>query len=244
MEQISPIRIEHGYKAKRNSPRFHAAEGCFCDFAWRPGACVRDGRYGETVETVTAAIETMRESIEGRGGQLRDRLCILEPRSQAERHARRNRHDHQPRCPRGAMAQAAPAIGGVLKLERGGADDLKRIEAVYLARPDARLILDADEGLEFPAISRAAAMLGVALIEPPFPAGEDAALERRQGPSRCPGGAAGRPLRRSRPRRAALAGRRCRQWLHLTQRMGGTAKRLTTADLLMQCDGWPTARPA
>jgi L-alanine-DL-glutamate epimerase-like enolase superfamily enzyme len=62
---------------------------------------------------------------------------------------------------------------------------LKRIEAVHLARPDAQLIVDANEGLapaEFPALSRAAADLGVVLIEQPFPADKDAALERRPGP--------------------------------------------------------------
>ncbi|MEX1251574.1 MAG: enolase C-terminal domain-like protein, partial [Hyphomonas sp.] len=75
--------------------------------------------------------------------------------------------------------------GKLLKLKLGGKEDLARIEAVHAARPDARLILDANEGLEpdtFPAIALSAARLGVVLIEQPFPAGKDAALIGHPGP--------------------------------------------------------------
>ncbi len=82
-----------------------------------------------------------------------------------------------------AMASAAKdAPGQLLKLKLGGPDDLERVEAVHKARPDARLILDANEAFEadvFPDVARQAARLGVVLIEQPFAAGKDAALLRR-----------------------------------------------------------------
>jgi L-alanine-DL-glutamate epimerase-like enolase superfamily enzyme len=85
-----------------------------------------------------------------------------------------------------AMAAAAKTTQGrLLKLKLGGPDDLARIEAVHAARPDARLIVDANEGLnadQLPAIAGAAARLGVVLIEQPFPAGQDEGLMRRPGP--------------------------------------------------------------
>lgn len=84
------------------------------------------------------------------------------------------------------MAEAAKAAPGkVLKVKLGGPEDLDRIKAVHQARPDARLILDGNEGIsagDFPAIVKAAVKLGVVLIEQPFPAGKDDALTRRPGP--------------------------------------------------------------
>ena len=82
-----------------------------------------------------------------------------------------------------AMAEAARmAPGQILKLKLGGPEDLERVEAVHGARPDAKLILDANEALDptsFPKITAKAAKLGVVLIEQPFPVGKDDALMRR-----------------------------------------------------------------
>ena len=84
-----------------------------------------------------------------------------------------------------AMASAAtqtPAL--ILKLKLGGPEDLIRVEAVHKARPDAKLILDGNEGLDpagFPKLGEAAADLGVILIEQPFPVDADTALLRRPG---------------------------------------------------------------
>lgn len=84
-----------------------------------------------------------------------------------------------------AMAAAAKATQAkILKLKLGGPDDLERIEAVHRARPDAKLIVDGNEGLEaaaFPKLAAAAGALGVTLIEQPFPVDDDAALLRRPG---------------------------------------------------------------
>ena len=80
-----------------------------------------------------------------------------------------------------AMADAARAATGqrLLKLKLGAAGDVARAEAVRAARPDARLIVDVNEGWTVAVHADAApklAMLGVELIEQPLPAGSDAAL--------------------------------------------------------------------
>ncbi len=83
------------------------------------------------------------------------------------------------------MANAAKATHAkILKVKLGGPDDLSRIEAVRRARPDAKLVLDGNEGLDpedFPQLAAIAADLGIVLIEQPFPAGQDGALTRRPG---------------------------------------------------------------
>ena len=81
------------------------------------------------------------------------------------------------------MATAArDAESTLLKLKLGGREDLDRVGAVHEARPDAKLILDGNEGVDaglFPEIAKAAAQLGVTLIEQPFPAGDDSYLLKR-----------------------------------------------------------------
>ena len=78
------------------------------------------------------------------------------------------------------MAGAAKAVAArLLKLKLGGAGDLERLAAVHLARPDARLIVDGNEGMAedtFADFVSKAGALGVVLIEQPFPADADASL--------------------------------------------------------------------
>ncbi len=81
-----------------------------------------------------------------------------------------------------AMAQAARAAARrpMLKLKIGAPGDLDRVEAVRAAAPKARLVVDANEGLDFDALRRLApdfARLDVKLVEQPLKAGEDAELE-------------------------------------------------------------------
>jgi L-alanine-DL-glutamate epimerase-like enolase superfamily enzyme len=175
------------------------------------GEAVPYARYGETIDTVLAAIEAARTAIEAGCG--RDRLQSLLPAGAA-----RNALDcalwdleakragvrawalvGRPRLDPvktaytlsldtpAAMAQAARAAARrpMLKLKIGGADDLDRIEAVRLAAPRTRLIVDANEALGFEDLRRLApelARLGVVLMEQPLPAAEDAALERYDCP--------------------------------------------------------------
>jgi L-alanine-DL-glutamate epimerase-like enolase superfamily enzyme len=81
-----------------------------------------------------------------------------------------------------AMGAAARAAGGMplLKLKLGGGlEDVARVAAVRAAVPDATLIADANEGWTIGQLRTLApelARFGVALIEQPLPAGDDAAL--------------------------------------------------------------------
>ncbi len=79
-------------------------------------------------------------------------------------------------------ARATPAK--ILKLKLGGASDLDCVETVHSARPDAKLILDGNEGLdpaEFPTLVARASKYGTVLIEQPFPVDADEALFKRPG---------------------------------------------------------------
>ncbi len=74
---------------------------------------------------------------------------------------------------------AANAHRPLLKTKLGGAGDLARIEAVRSGAPDARLILDANEGwtpATYAALLPALLRLRVELVEQPLPAGADEAL--------------------------------------------------------------------
>jgi L-Ala-D/L-Glu epimerase / N-acetyl-D-glutamate racemase len=82
-----------------------------------------------------------------------------------------------------AMAAAARAVPQLklLKLKLGGPGDPERMAAVRAARPDARLIADANEAwtaeMLVPFLD-AAAHAGLELIEQPMPAAADEILER------------------------------------------------------------------
>jgi len=80
-----------------------------------------------------------------------------------------------------AMAAAARAASNLplLKLKLGQPGDADRMRAVRQARPDARLVADANEGWETADLMRlldVAAETGIELIEQPLPAGRDEEL--------------------------------------------------------------------
>lgn len=85
----------------------------------------------------------------------------------------------------GAGAKAN-ATAPMLKLKLGGDDvDLARVEAVREAAPDARLLIDANESwspAHYQKIISALKILGVELIEQPFPANSDEVLESLEHP--------------------------------------------------------------
>ncbi|WP_238366839.1 N-acetyl-D-Glu racemase DgcA [Mesobacterium pallidum] len=67
----------------------------------------------------------------------------------------------------------------LLKIKLGTPDDMARLEAVRAGAPDARIIVDANEGWSAEVYADLAphlVRLGVALVEQPLPAGEDEAL--------------------------------------------------------------------
>ncbi len=175
------------------------------------GEAVPYARYGQTMDGEIARIEALRAAVEG--GLSRLDLQALAPAGAARnavdcalwdleakrsgvpawRTAGRVRLDPVKTCytisldtPL-AMAQAArdAARRPFLKLKIGGRDDLDRVVAVREAAPKARLVVDANEGLEFEDLVRLAqdfARLDVKLIEQPLKAGEDGVLEGYESP--------------------------------------------------------------
>lgn len=82
--------------------------------------------------------------------------------------------------PEKMMAQAAEnAFRPLLKIKLGTPDDMPRLEAVRRGAPEARIIVDANEGWSADVYADLAphlVRLGVQLVEQPLPAGEDEAL--------------------------------------------------------------------
>ncbi|HTV34079.1 MAG TPA: N-acetyl-D-Glu racemase DgcA [Methylocella sp.] len=171
------------------------------------GESVPYARYGESVESVLAQIESLREAIE----------------------AGEDRHGLQKRLPPGAarnaldcafwdlaakqvglrvyelldlpapkplttaftisagtpaeMAEAAARASPrpLLKLKLAGEGDAERLAAVRAATPDAMLIVDANEAWSesrLEPLLEACALAGVALVEQPLPAGQDKILAK------------------------------------------------------------------
>lgn len=169
------------------------------------GECVPYGRYGESVESVVAAIESVRGEIEG--GATRARLQQLLPAGAARnaldcalwdleaKQSGRRAHlaaglDRIAPATTAftlslgtpeAMAAAVANAGHrpVLKIKLGGKGDVARIAAVRAAAPEAALIVDANEAWapeDLPEYFAACRAADVRLIEQPLPAGADSAL--------------------------------------------------------------------
>jgi L-alanine-DL-glutamate epimerase-like enolase superfamily enzyme len=169
------------------------------------GECVPYARYGETVEGVAAAIDSMHAALaEGlnRGG-LQGAMPAGAARNALDcalwdfdaKTARRPVHAlaglAEPRAlvtaytislgdPE-AMAAAAgrAARRKLLKIKLGGEGDRARIRAVRAAAPDVELIVDANEAWRAENLAEnlgACAAAGITLVEQPLPAADDAAL--------------------------------------------------------------------
>jgi L-alanine-DL-glutamate epimerase-like enolase superfamily enzyme len=85
------------------------------------------------------------------------------------------------------MAEAAAGLQScsLLKIKLPGEGDIERVRAVRAARPDATLIVDANQAWTLEQLETLApqlARLEVKLIEQPLPAGQDAALARFASP--------------------------------------------------------------
>jgi L-alanine-DL-glutamate epimerase-like enolase superfamily enzyme len=168
------------------------------------GECVPYPRYGETVESVVAAIEAARLD-----GLDRERLMAAMPPGaarnaldcalwdiEAKRSGRRAAELAGVRLMRpvatcytlslgdpDSMAAAAHAASArpILKVKLGGEGDPARIRAVRAGAPRARLVVDANEAWSeatFLDNMRACTEAGVTLIEQPLPAGQDELLRR------------------------------------------------------------------
>lgn len=170
-------------------------------------------RYGESLESVSAQIEAARSAIEGGIG--RQELSAEMPPGAARNALDCALWDLEAKLagcrawelaglppPQGLhtafslsldtperMAEAArqKADWPLLKLKLAGEGDIERVAAVRAAAPDARLIVDANEGwseAQLMPLSSALAELGVALIEQPLPADADRRLAEVEHPVR------------------------------------------------------------
>jgi len=170
------------------------------------GECVPYPRYGESVESVLAQIEgagpmeTPRDAQAMPAGAARNAVdCAL-----WDLEAKRSGEPvwrllglPEPRpvttaytlslgTPDAMRAKAAEHAGRpLLKIKLGGEGDLERLRAVRAGAPDARLIIDANEGWtpdSYAALAPELLALGVAMVEQPLPAGEDEALRGMERP--------------------------------------------------------------
>lgn len=171
------------------------------------GECVPYPRYGESPESVAAAMEQVRAWIEG--GARREELQGLLPAGAARNaldcalwdfdakrlgiraHELCGLHRLSPvvtaytisvGSPE-AMAAAATAARErpILKIKLAGDGDAERLAAVREAAPAAELIVDANEAWredQLEGLFAACVKAHVALIEQPLPAGSDEALRR------------------------------------------------------------------
>ncbi|MCJ2025332.1 N-acetyl-D-Glu racemase DgcA [Methylobacterium sp. J-067] len=169
------------------------------------GECVPYPRYGESVESVSALIEAQADVLAGGidrealaqlmpAGAARNALDCALLDLEAKRSGRRAWEILGLPAPAPAttaytlslgtpesMGEAArkAASRPLLKVKLGGDGDPERIAAVRAGAPDSRLIVDANEAWRpsnVEANLAACLAAGVALIEQPLPAGEDALL--------------------------------------------------------------------
>lgn len=169
------------------------------------GECVPYARYGESVDSVVAQIESVRAAIEA--GADREALQKLLPAGAARNaldcalwdfDAKRlgvraaemaGLHRLMPATTaftisvgtpdEMAAAAARAAERPLLKIKLAGDGDAARLRAVRAAAPEAELIVDANEAWraeDLAAHFAACVEAGVALVEQPLPAGHDAAL--------------------------------------------------------------------
>lgn len=170
------------------------------------GECVPYAHYGETVAGVVATLEGLQDAVAAGmdrsalaerlpAGAARNALdCALWDLAakQAGRRVWQLAGLPAPRpvitaytlsldTPEAMAANAAAnARRPLLKIKLGGGtEDLDRVDAVRAGAPAARLVVDANEGWDTAAYERLAPALaraGVAMIEQPLPAADDAAL--------------------------------------------------------------------
>ncbi len=165
------------------------------------GECVPYARYDETLDSVTAEIEGLPAEFDR--AALQDLLPAGAARNavdcalwdlEAKQAGKRvwdlaGLPEPKPEitaytlsldAPEKMQAQAAEnAFRPLLKIKLGTPDDMVRLEAVRAGAPDARIIVDANEGWSaevYSALAPHLVRLGVELVEQPLPAGEDAAL--------------------------------------------------------------------
>jgi len=171
------------------------------------GECVPYARYDETLESVAAQIAGLPEAF-GRAdlpdllpaGAARNAVDCALWDLEAKRSGKRawelaglaapgpeiTAYTLSLASPDEMRAEAANnAHRPLLKIKLGTPDDMPRLEAVRAGAPEARIIVDANEGWSAEVYADLAPhllRLGVALVEQPLPAGEDEALRGMERP--------------------------------------------------------------
>ncbi len=194
--------ISRGSKTEANVVVVELTDGA----ARGRGECVPYARYGEAVDSVVAEIEVIVADLEAgmdrdglqsalKAGAARNAvdcaLWDLEAKRGGKRAWQLSGLAAPPRpvvtaytlsldTPEEMAANArANAARPLFKLKLTGQGDLERVAAVREAAPEARLIVDANEGWSLDMVeplSAALARLGVEMIEQPLPAAEDGML--------------------------------------------------------------------
>ncbi|KIC46780.1 mandelate racemase [Ruegeria sp. ANG-S4] len=165
------------------------------------GECVPYARYNETLESVEAEIAALPAEITRQSlmellpaGAARNALDCALWDLEAKRAGKRawelaglsapgpeiTAYTLSLDTPDAMQAQAAAnAHRPLLKIKLGTPDDMPRLEAVCAGAPEAKIIVDANEGWSAEVYADLAphlVRLGVALVEQPLPAGDDDAL--------------------------------------------------------------------
>ncbi len=165
------------------------------------GECVPYARYGETLESVAAQIAALPEGIGRAGlqaalppGAARNAVDCALWDLEAKVSGRRVWQLAGLGAPgpmvtcftlsldtpeRMQAAAARHAHRPILKIKLGTPDDMARLEAVRAGAPQARIVVDANEGWSAAVYSELAPhliRLGVAMVEQPLPAGQDGML--------------------------------------------------------------------
>jgi L-alanine-DL-glutamate epimerase-like enolase superfamily enzyme len=170
------------------------------------GECVPYARYGESIDTVSVEIEASCRNLVG--PEAHEQLASMRPGAARnaidcalwDLNAKRTgtevwrlaglasppRAVHSMRtvsvdCAENMKTAAAGlSRAAVIKVKVDGGSDLERIAAVHEVAPDAKLVIDANEGWseqQLKAWLPRLRKLGVVLLEQPLAAGEDAVLE-------------------------------------------------------------------
>ena len=171
------------------------------------GECVPYPRYGETVESVTEQLQSVPPHITRAdlietlpAGAARNALdCAIWDVKAKETNRRVWQLANLPK-PKPVQTAFTLSLGTVenmtraatqnahrpiLKLKVGAPDDLDRLVAVRNAAPDAKLVIDANEGWtidDYQLLIDHLVDMNIALIEQPFPAGQDACLSNLDRP--------------------------------------------------------------
>ena len=171
------------------------------------GECVPYARYGETLDSVTSEIEALPGDIDRAalqsalpGGAARNAVDCALWDLEAKIAGRRawelaSLSAPGPEITAFTLSLDTPeameasarthAHRPLLKIKLGTPDDMPRLEAVRRGAPEARIIVDANEGWSAEVYSELAPhliRLGVAMVEQPLPAGEDDMLAEIERP--------------------------------------------------------------